>query len=477
MDLPGSTLGLYTDFYELTMAQGFFFSDKRNDKATFEYFFRSNPFEGGLTVFAGLADFIDLLNKFTFNSSDIAYLKELGFKSLFLKYLTEFRFSGSIRSVAEGEIVFPGEPVLRVDGNIVECQLIESLLLNIINFESLVATKAFRVKLVAGGRTFSDFGLRRAQGFAAMQASRAAVIGGASSTSNVLAAKEYGIPVSGTQAHSWVQSFDSELEAFRAYALAYPDNATLLVDTYDTLRSGVPNAIIVAKEMEIGGSRLKAIRLDSGDLAYLSKKARKMLDSEGLDYVKIIASNQLNEYVINTLLKDQDAMIDVFGIGTEMVTGKPDASLDGVYKLVCLNNKPKMKFSENIEKTTLPGKKQLYRFFDDEGRFYRDAIILETEDPADIQTVFHPVYPEKSTPLKGLRFEKLLHEIVSDGVAKFKKQTPAEIHQYLVHRSALLPDEHKRFISPHIYKVGISEELLKTRSRLIKELTIKSSEK
>ena len=470
MDLPGSTLGLYTDFYELTMAQGYFFSDKRNERATFDYFFRSNPFKGGFTVFAGLADFLDLLERFTFSASDIKYLEEQGFKPAFLEYIQHFRFSGNILSAAEGEIVFPNEPVMRVEANIIESQLIESLLLNIINFESLIATKAFRIKLVSGGRPFSDFGLRRAQGFAAMQASRASVIGGASSTSNVLAGKKYGIPVSGTQAHSWVQSFDSELEAFRAYALAHPGNTTLLVDTYDTLRSGVPNAIVVAKEMETRGHRLKAIRLDSGDLAYLSKKARKMLDSAGLHEVKIIASNQLNEYVIKTLLKDQDAAIDAFGIGTEMVTGKPDASLDGVYKLVCLNNKPKMKFSENIEKTTLPGRKMLFRYFDEEGKFYRDAIVLETENSAQIQMIYHPVYPEKNTLVKDLKYESILHEVVSNGKFKLEKQRLTEIHQYLLQRSALLPDEHKRFISPHIYKAGISEKLMETRNQLANQL-------
>ncbi len=470
MDLPDSTLGLYTDFYELTMAQGYFFSDKRNERATFDYFFRSNPFKGGFTVFAGLADFLDLLERFTFSISDLKYLEEQGFKPEFLEYLKQFRFSGNILSVAEGEIVFPNEPVMQVEANIIESQLIESLLLNIINFESLIATKAFRIKLVSGGRPFSDFGLRRAQGFAAMQASRASVIGGAASTSNVLAGKKYGIPVSGTQAHSWVQSFDSELESFRAYALAHPENTTLLVDTYDTLQSGVPNAVLVAKEMEPRGHRLKAIRLDSGDLAYLSKKARKMLDSDGLDYVKIIASNQLNEYVIKTLLKDQDAAIDAFGIGTEMVTGKPDASLDGVYKLVCLNNKPKMKFSENIEKTTLPGKKKLYRFFDEDGKFYRDAILLETENPNDLQTIYHPVYPEKNTSVNDLKFESILQEVVSNGNFNFEKKSLAEIHQYLLQRSALLPDEHKRFISPHIYKAGISEKLMETRNQLAIQL-------
>jgi len=463
-------IGLYTDFYELTMAQGYFYSGKKTDIATFDYFFRNNPFRGGFTVFAGLADFLELLDDFTYSNSDIQFLKEQGFKPEFLEFLKKFRFSGTILSVKEGEIVFPNEPILRVEGNIIECQLIESLLLNIINFESLIATKAFRIKLVSGANVFADFGLRRAQGFGALHASRAACIGGASSTSNVLAAKLFGIPVSGTQAHSWIQSFDTELEAFRAYAQVHPENTILLVDTYDTLKSGVPNAILIAKEMESAGHHLKAIRLDSGDLAYLSKKARKMLDDAGLKTVKIIASNQLNEYVIKTLLKDQDAAIDAFGIGTELVTGKSDAALDGVYKLAEINGLPKMKFSENIEKNTLPSKKQLYRYFDNNGKFYRDAILLETESPSEITTIYHPVYPELNTIVKGLKSEKLLQTVVSGGQVKLEKKSPMEIHNYLENRSALLPDEHKRFISPHIYKTGISAELTETRNALSRQI-------
>lgn len=470
MKLLNEKFGLYTDFYELAMAEGYFYCGKKNQQVSFNYFFRTNPFKGGFTVFAGLADFLDLLTHFSYSKSDIQYLKEQGFKSEFLEYLENFRFSGNILSVNEGEIVFPNEPVLRVDGNIIECQLIESLLLNILNFESLIATKSFRIKLVTGKQVFAEFGMRRAQGFGAIHASRAACIGGASSTSNVMAGKIFDIPVSGTQAHSWVQSFDTEIEAFRSYAKVHPENTTLLVDSYDTLKSGVPNAIIVAKEMEENGHRLKAIRLDSGDLAYLSKKARKMLNDAGLDYVKILASNQLNEHVIKTLLKDQDAAIDAFGIGTEMVTGKPDAALDGVYKLTEIEGLPKMKFSENIEKNTLPAKKQLYRFLDNNGKFYRDAIALETENPAEIEVIYHPVYPELNTKVKGMNFEKLLTEVVHDGEILTEKQTPLEIHKFLEQRSELLPDEHKRFISPHIYKTGITQKLMETRNNLSKQI-------
>nr|MBD3623663.1 nicotinate phosphoribosyltransferase [Sunxiuqinia sp.] len=290
MPLSLNHWGLYTDFYELTMAQGYFYCEKKEDTTTFNYFFRTNPFKGGFTVFAGLQDFLEILSEYTFSESDIQFLKSQGFRKEFLKYLSEFRFSGNVLSAREGEIMFPNEPVLQVEGNVIECQLIESFLLNILNFESLIATKAYRVKMVAENKPFTDFGLRRAQGLGALHASRAAVIGGASSTSNVLAGKLFNIPVSGTQAHSWIQSFEDEAEAFRAFAKIHPENTVLLVDTFDTIHSGIPNAILVAKEMEKRGLRLKAVRLDSGDLAYFSKKARKMLDEAGLEYVKIIAS-------------------------------------------------------------------------------------------------------------------------------------------------------------------------------------------
>ncbi len=470
MPFSSNNWGLYTDFYELTMAQGYFYCGKTNTTSTFNYFFRTNPFQGGFTVFAGLQDFLNMLTDFTFSKSDIHFLKKQGFRKEFLKYLENFRFSGDITSAKEGEILFPNEPVVQVEGNLIECQLIESMLLNILNFESLIATKAFRIKLVTGDRTFSDFGLRRAQGLGALHATRAAVIGGASSTSNVMAGKLFNIPLSGTQAHSWVQSFDNEQEAFSAYAKSRPENTTLLVDTYNTLNSGVPNAIRVAKEMEKDGFRLKAIRLDSGDLAYLSKKARKMLDKAGLRYVKIIASNQLNEYVINSLLNEQNAPIDAFGIGTEMITGKSDAALDGVYKLTETDGFPKMKLSENKEKVTLPCKKKLFRYYDSNGMFFRDAIMILDEDQEEVKTIYHPVYPEQKTEVAGLQKESLLHPAVRNGQVVMEEKLPDQIHRYLLTRAQKLPDEHKRFISPHIYKVGLSEKLMGVRNELVKKL-------
>ncbi len=334
--------------------------------------------------------------------------------------------------------------------------------------------KHFRIKLVAGGNIFSDFGLRRAQGFGAIYASRAACIGGAVSTSNVLAGKLYNIPVSGTIAHSWIQSFDNELDAFRAYAKVNRDNVILLVDTYNTLKSGVPNAIKVAQELKNDNGKLKAIRLDSGDLAYLSKKARQMLDEAGLKEVKIIASNQLNEHVVKSLLQDQKAPIDIFGIGTELVTGKPDAALDGVYKLAEINHQPKMKLSENIEKTTLPGNKQVHRFFDDAGNFNIDGIFCTDEKIQELNPIYHPVHPEKNSIIRSSNSEPLLQPVMVRGEIKKTSKSIKEIHDYLLKRVALLPEEHKRFISPHIYRVGVSKKLMGKRDELSKKLKTKN---
>jgi nicotinate phosphoribosyltransferase len=386
-----------------------------------------------------------------------------------LQFLAGFRFRGTIYSVEEGEIVFPNEPIVRVEGTLIEAQLIETLLLNVLNFQSLVATKAFRIRQVSGDRVFSEFGLRRAQGTGGIMASRAAAIGGADSTSNVMAAALFNIPVSGTQAHSWIQSFDNEYEAFTAYAQVHGSNTILLVDTYNTLKSGMPNAIRVAHEMENNGDKLKGIRLDSGDLAYLSKKAREMLDREGLHYVKIVASNQLNEYVIKSLLSEQNAPIDAFGVGTELAAGKPDAALDGVYKLSAVNGSPRMKISENIEKVTLPGIKKLVRFSDSDGKFFRDGILLEEEKISDETSVFHPVYPEKNTRVAGLKSENLLKAVYADSNSLIPDKNPSEIFGFLKERISCLPVEHLRFIRPHLYKVGISEGLLDLRAKLIAE--------
>ncbi|MCX8057578.1 MAG: nicotinate phosphoribosyltransferase [Ignavibacteria bacterium] len=458
--------GLYLDYYELTMAQGYFLSNRHELRANFDYFFRTNPFGSGYTVFAGLADFIELLQMFRFGSEGIDYLHQKGFKDDFLEYLKNFSFKGTIYSAQEGEIVFPYEPLIRVEGNIVETQIIESMLLNIINFESLIATKSRRIRFAAKDKIFSDFGLRRGQGLAAIFASRAAVIGGANSTSNVLAAFNYDLTPAGTQAHSWIQSFGDELEAFRKFAEFYPDNCVLLVDTFDTLRSGIPNAIKVAKELEQKGKRLKAIRLDSGDLAYFSKKARRMLDDAGLTYVKIVASNQLDEYLIKSL-GEQNAPIDFFGVGTNLITGQKDAALDGVYKISMIEHNPTIKLSEDISKVTLPGKKKVYRYFNGENKFYADCIALEEED--EIEMMHHPFDIYKKCNLKGLSREEILHKVVDEGKILLENRSVNQIAEYNEWRFSQLPDEHKRFEYPHIYKVGVSTKLLNLRDELIKK--------
>lgn len=470
MDTLTENTGLYTDYYELTMAQGYFLSGKKGEQTVFDYYYRTNPFNGGYLVFAGLQDLLHILKNFNYSKENIDFLRKSGLKDEFLDYLKDFRFSATIYSMKEGEIVFPNEPIVRIEGNIIEAQLVETLLLNYLNFQSLIATKACRIRSVIGDKEFSDFGLRRAQGLGGVHASRAAVIGGANTTSNVYSAFNYGIPVTGTQAHAWVQSFEYELEAFRKYAEINPDTTVLLVDTYNTLKSGVPNAIIVAKELEAKGHKLVGIRLDSGDLAYLSKKSRKMLDAVGLDYVQILASNQLNEYVIKSL-NDQGAQIDAYGIGTELVTGKDTGALDGVYKLVQNNGTPRLKISENLEKITMPGKKKVLRYYDEDGMFYRDGVLLENEEITS--RLFHPFHAHKHTNVSNFKCEELTQMVMENGEILIKNQSPIEINEYVRKRFAQLPDEHKRFISPHIYKVGISESLLNVRDQLLVDIRSK----
>ncbi|WP_321320922.1 nicotinate phosphoribosyltransferase [Labilibaculum sp.] len=462
--------GLYTDYYELTMAQGYFLSSKENEQTVFDYYYRTNPYEGGYLIFAGLQDLLKILKTFSYSKENIEFLKKTGLKDEFLEYLKDFRFTATVYSMKEGEIVFPNEPLVRIEGNIIEAQLIETLLLNYLNFQSLIATKACRIRNVIGDKDFADFGLRRAQGLGGIHASRAAVIGGANTTSNVYSAFNYDIPVTGTQAHSWIQSFDYELEAFRRYATINPDSTVLLVDTYNTLKSGIPNAIIVAKELEAQGHRMIGIRLDSGDLAYLSRKARKMLDDAGLDYVKIIASNQLNEYVIKSL-NDQGAEIDGYGIGTELVTGKDAGALDGVYKLVQNNGIPRLKISENIEKITMPGKKKVVRYFDEDGMFFRDGILLENEESTN--RLFHPFHSHKHTYVTDYKCEDLMSKVMENGEILIENQSPVEINAYVRKRFAQLPDGHKRFISPHIYKVGFSENILSVRDHILMDIRSK----
>jgi nicotinate phosphoribosyltransferase len=460
--------GTYTDKYQLSMAQVYFLKGQRDTSAVFDYFFRKLPFSGGYAVFAGLEDLLEILENLKFDKPDLEYLKELGYHPDFIGYLRKFRFKGNIFSSHEGDIVFPFRPVLQVEGNIIETQLIETLLLNILNFQTLIATKASRMKKAAEGRVLIDFGLRRAQGPGGYYASRAASIGGFYGTSNVLAARDYGIPVSGTMGHSFIQSYDNELSAFRHFAEVHPRECILVIDTYDTLKSGLPNAITIARKMEEMGTRLIGVRLDSGDLAYLAKECRKRLDKEGLDYVNITVSNQLDEYIIKSLM-DQKAPIDSFGVGTNLVTGSPDGALDGVYKLSLSNGKPRIKLSENVSKITLPHRKQVLRILDKDDHFIgADAIVIA--DETDIQEMYHPFYPLKSLSLIKYNKEPLLHQVMENGLRSNKPKPLSVISEYNQTQLERLPDEYKRFDNPHIYKVGISTKLQQERDRLINDL-------
>jgi nicotinate phosphoribosyltransferase len=459
-----SITGIYTDLYQLTMGQVYFLNGKSHHPAVFDYFFRKLPFDGGYVVFAGLGTLLEVLRDLHFSPGDLEFLKEKGLDHSFVDHLGGFRFQGTIHAVPEGEVIFPNEPVLRVEGTILEAQLVETILLNILNFQSLVATKAARMRSVAGDKVLSDFGLRRAQGLGGYHAARAAMVGGFNSTSNVKAARDFGIPPAGTMAHSFIQSYDSELSAFRDFAEKRPGNCVLLVDTYDTLRSGVPNAIKVGQEMEQRSQKLQGIRLDSGDLAYLSKKARQMLNDAGLHYVSITASNQLDEHIIKSL-QDQQAPIDVFGVGTSLVTCPPDAALDGVYKLAFADGKPRIKLSENLKKITLPHKKQVYRIMSGQDTFF-GADLVSLEDEVNVETMHHPAEPDKFLSLKGLKQEPLLRPVMERGKVTASLPSLQEIATFSMNRLALLPGEHKRFENPHIYKIGISPALRDLRNEL-----------
>jgi nicotinate phosphoribosyltransferase len=459
--------GLYTDLYELTMAQAYFQEGMAEKPAVFDYSFRTNPFGGGYAVFAGLHDLLDFLEEFRFGPEDLDYLKSRNFGREFLNYLGRLRFRGTVRAVREGETIFPLEPVLRIEGPLLQAQVVETAVLNILSFETLVATKAARIKSAAGPRLVSEFGLRRAHGWGGVQASRAAVIGGCDSTSNVYASWRYGLEPAGTMAHSFVESQESELEAFRRFARSHPDGCVLLVDTYETLSSGLPNAIRVGREMEARGRKLAAIRLDSGDLAYLAKEARRRLDEAGLAYVRIAVSNLLDEHLVKSLI-DQGAPIDMFGVGTRLATGAPDAALDGIYKLAEVDGRPRLKISNSLSKSTLPGRKSIHRYTDAGGAFRADALSLDEED--GVGRMVHPFEPGRSLRLSDWRPESLLVEAMDGGRRKTPAGPIADTAAYARQRLAALPEEHKRFENPHLYKVGLGPGLAALRDRLVREL-------
>ncbi|NQT57794.1 MAG: nicotinate phosphoribosyltransferase [Bacteroidetes bacterium] len=467
---------LLTDFYELTMSQGCFL-EKKNPAVVFDMFYRSQPFNGGFAVFCGLNDLIDIIENFHFSQEDIAYLKSTDmFKDEFLKYLSTFKFIGSIYSMDEGTVIFPGEPLIRVHSSLIEAQLIESILLNTINFQTLIATKMSHVYHASKYGKVLEFGLRRAQGIdGALSASRAAFIGGAFATSNTLAGKNFGIPVNGTMAHSWVMAFESELESFRVYADIYPDTCSLLIDTYDTLGSGIENAIIVGKEMKAKGKAI-GVRIDSGDLSYLSRNVRDRLDQAGLQDTKIIVSNDLNEEIINLLVSD-GAPIDVWGIGTHLVTGGKQSSMNGVYKLAAKMDangsfEPTMKVSNTSIKTTDPGIKQVYRFYGSEGNALADLITLDGEPivTGESYTFLHPfsdtdvfiLHSDEYTEIKPL-----LELKIKNGKRIAKSPTLEAIQKNVQIELKTLHKSYKRLINPHVYKVSLSPGLKEIKNSLI----------
>lgn len=456
--------GLFADRYELSMAWVYWREGRVDEPAVFDYFFRTMPFGGGYATFAGAATLVAALEQFRFDELELEFLRREGLASEFLQYLRQFRFRGTLWMPPEGEPVFPLEPVVRVEGGLVEAQLIETLLLNVLNFQTLIATKAARCRDAARGRALSEFGLRRAQGLGGRWASRAAAIGGCGSTSNLDAAQVYGLKTAGTMAHSFVQSYDDELTAFRAFAAVHRSNTVLLLDTYDTLRSGLPNAIRVAKELAARGQRLAGVRLDSGDLAYLARAVRQGLDAAGLPEVKIIVSNQLDEYVIRSLL-EQEAPIDVFGVGTALAAGLPTGALDGVYKLAACGGQPRMKRADGLAKQTLPGRKSVSRYRDAQGWFRADAIHLADEPPPD--RMVDPRDPTRRLALSQWQPEPLLRLVLEKGrlVAPLPEVTAAAA--YARQRAQCLPAEHHRFENPHVYEVGISPRLAALRDELV----------
>jgi len=467
---------LFTDFYSLTMAQGYW-KRGQNGRAVFEMFFRTQPYNGGYAIFAGLGTLLEKLTNFSFSGDDIEYLKSLSvFEGAFLDFLKTFRFNGSLWAMDEGTVVFPQEPLIRVEGSLIECQIIEGMLLNTVNFQSLIATKTCRIWLASGKGKLMEFGMRRAQGFdGAISASRAAFIGGANGTSNTLAGKVFGIPVMGTMAHSWVMSYNSEEEAFDAYAAMYPDRSIFLIDTYDTLRSGIQSAIKSGKKLAEKGKSF-GVRLDSGDIQYLSTEVRKRLDDAGLQKAFITVSNDLDENIIENLVKD-GAPVDSWGVGTRMVTGGNVAAFTGVYKLTAVlvgnNAVPVMKFSDNPEKTTNPGVKQVWRIWDMNGQAVADLLGIYDDESApkegqrccfwhpsaDYRHFYHEI--ENAEPLLKIRIE--------NGALTAELPTLDAIKSYANANLDRFDATYKRLLNPHIYKVSITENLRKLKLELIEK--------
>ncbi len=474
-DLKKRNLTMLTDFYELTMANGYFLNGKGDDITQFDMFFRTIPDNGGFAIMAGVEQLSQYLENLKFTDEDIEYLRGRGFGEDFLDYLKNFDFKCDIYCVPEGTPIFPREPIVTVKGPAIQAQFIETMLLLAINHQSLIATKANRLVRAAQGRTIMEFGSRRAQGFdGAVYGARASYIGGCAGTACTISDREFGVPALGTMAHSWVQLFDTELDAFCAYAKAYPNECTLLVDTYDVLKSGVPNAIEAFKrEVLPRGFRPKGIRIDSGDITYLSRKARKMLDDAGFEDVKIIASNSLDEYIIRDMLR-QGAQVDSFGVGERLITASSTPVFGGVYKLVAVENDgvmmPKIKLSENVAKVTTPGAKNLWRLYDNEtGKAIADLITLADEviDDSQPYELFDPDVTWKRKTVENYTARPLLQPLFIKGKCVYEYPDLKEIRDYCAQQVETLWDEVKRFENPHNYYVDMSQALWDMKNEMI----------
>ncbi|MCT6848465.1 MAG: nicotinate phosphoribosyltransferase [Apilactobacillus kunkeei] len=470
-------LTLHTDAYEINMMQTYFQAGLQNRRAVFEVYFRKMPFENGFAIFAGLEKVINYIKDINFTDDDIEFLRSQNeYTEEFLEYLRNFKFTGSIRSLVEGELVFNNEPMLQVEGNVCECQLVETAILNIVNYQTLIATKAARIRMAAGDDPLLEFGSRRAQETAAaIWGTRAAYIGGFNATSNVLAGKNFNIPISGTHAHSLVELFQDDYKAFKAYAQSHHE-CVFLVDTFDTLKSGVPNAIKVANEM---GDKIHfaGVRIDSGDMAYLSKRVREMLDDAGYPDAKIFASNDLDEKTI-TSLKMQDAKIDVWGIGTKLITAFDQPALGAVYKMVSVENDngemvDTIKLSNNAEKVSTPGKKQVWRITErKDGKSEGDYITLDDENPNDEDSLymFHPQYTYINKTLTDFDARPLLKDIYKDGKLVYDQPELADIKQYSEDVLSSLWPEYKRELNPQEYPVDLSTKCWNNKMSIIKDV-------
>lgn len=471
-------LTMLMDFYQLTMSNGYFYHGLKDTVVYFEMFFRKNPDHAGYSITAGLEQLIEYIKKLSFSNEDIEFLRERNkFSEEFLTYLEDFEFTSDIWAIPEGTPVFPNTPLVTIKGPIIQAQLIETMLLLTINHQSLIATKANRIKRAAQGRTVMEFGSRRAQGYdAAILGARASIIGGVDATACTIVEEKFGIPAIGTMAHSWIQLFGDEFKAFKAYAEVYPDDCTLLVDTYNVLKSGVPNAIRVAKEyLEPLGKRLKGIRLDSGDIAYLSIQARKMLDKAGLTDCAIVASNSLDENIIIDLI-DQGAKINSFGVGERLITSKSEPVFGGVYKIVAVEEDgdivPRIKLSENVEKVTNPHYKGLWRLFDKEsGKAIADVLTVYDEEIDDSKPyeIFDPVYTWKRKKVTNFVAKKLQVQIFKGGELVYDLPSITEIKDYCKEQIDTLWDEVKRFKNPHEYHVDLSQKLWDVKKSLIEK--------